>query len=94
VASNQIEQYLMTQKNKELAAAELQRLRANARIEYLNKSMTPDGAPGAMPAGASSSSAVAGAVPAATAATTPRLAPADNAGADKGALDRGVAGLK
>jgi peptidyl-prolyl cis-trans isomerase C len=94
VASNQIEQYLMTQKNKELAAAELQRLRANARIEYLNKSMTPDGAPGAMPAGASSSSAVAGAVPAATAATAPRLAPADNAGADKGALDRGVAGLK
>jgi peptidyl-prolyl cis-trans isomerase C len=98
VASNQIEQYLMGQKNKELAAAELQRLRANARIEYLNKSMTPDGAPGAMPASAPSSapssSAVAGAVPAATAATAPRLAPADSAGADKGALDRGVAGLK
>jgi len=93
-ASSQIEQYLMVQKNKELAATELQRLRANARIEYLNKSMTPDAVPAALPAGTPPSSAVAGAGPAATAGTAPKLAPAGSAGTEKGALDRGVAGLK
>jgi EpsD family peptidyl-prolyl cis-trans isomerase len=93
-ASSQIEQYLMAQKNKELAAAELQRLRANARIEYLNKSLTPDAAPGALPAGGPPSSAVAGAGPATTAGPAPRIAPAGSVGTDKGAVDRGVAGLK
>ncbi|MGB9107629.1 MAG: EpsD family peptidyl-prolyl cis-trans isomerase, partial [Telluria sp.] len=42
VASPQIEQFLVNKKNKEMAAAELQRLRADAKIEYLNKSMMPD----------------------------------------------------
>jgi len=32
----------MNKKNKELASAELSRLRAGAKIEYLNKSMAPD----------------------------------------------------
>jgi hypothetical protein len=87
----------MNRKNKELAAAELKRLRADAKIVYLNKSMTPDpkSAP-ASPAGAAPSSAVANADPAAPAAAVPEgTAPADNAsGPDKAALDRGVAGLK
>jgi EpsD family peptidyl-prolyl cis-trans isomerase len=99
VASSQIEQFLVNRKNKELAAAELQRLRSSAKIEYLNKSMMPDpkAAP-TSPAGAGPSSAVANADPAATAAPAAaavEAAPADNAsGADKAALDRGVAGLK
>ncbi|KQV36027.1 EpsD family peptidyl-prolyl cis-trans isomerase [Massilia sp. Root335] len=99
VASSQIEQFLVNRKNKELAVAELQRLRSSAKIEYLNKSMMPDpkAAP-TSPAGAGPSSAVANADPAATAAPAAaavEAAPADNAsGADKAALDRGVAGLK
>lgn len=103
VASPQIEQFLINKKNKELASAELQRLRADAKIEYLNKSMMPDpkSAP-TMPAGAPTS-AVAGAdaapvadqnggTPTAGAAASP--APAAENGTDKAALDRGVAGLK
>jgi hypothetical protein len=95
VAAPQIQQYLVTQKNKELAGAELQRLRGNAKIEYLNKSMAPDASTPTTPAGSPPSSAVAGASPAATAGTAvPGAAPADGAGTDKAALDRGVAGLK
>jgi EpsD family peptidyl-prolyl cis-trans isomerase len=94
VAAPQIQQFLVTQKNKELAGAELKRLRGNAKIEYLNKSMAPDASTGA-PAGGPPSSAVAGASPATTAGTSaPAAAPADNVGTDKAALDRGVAGLK
>jgi EpsD family peptidyl-prolyl cis-trans isomerase len=99
VASNQIEQFLVNRKNKELAAAELQRLRADAKIEYLNKSLVPDAkAAPAPPAGAAPGSAVATADPAAAAAAAAAPAetvPAENAsGTDKAALDRGVAGLK
>jgi EpsD family peptidyl-prolyl cis-trans isomerase len=93
VAAPQIEQFLLTQKNKELAGAELKRLRGNAKIEYLNKSLVPDASTPTTPAGAPPSSAVAGASPATT-ASAPAAAPADNAGTDKAALDRGVAGLK
>lgn len=104
VASPQIEQFLVNKKNKELATAELQRLRADAKIEYLNKSLMPDpkSAP-TLPAGAAPASAVAGAngapvadqqggVHANGAAAAPAPAPESNA--DKAALDRGVAGLK
>ena len=104
VASPQIEQFLVNKKNKELATAELQRLRADAKIEYLNKSLMPDpkSAP-TLPAGGAPTSAVAGAngapvadqhggVPATGAAATP--APGSENNADKAALDRGVAGLK
>jgi EpsD family peptidyl-prolyl cis-trans isomerase len=96
VAAPQIEQYLVNQKNKELAAAEIKRLRSTAKIEYLNKSMVPDaggkaGAAGAAPA--ASGSAVPGA--AAAAVPAPADAPAaEGGGASKAALDRGVAGLK
>lgn len=91
VASSQIEQFLMNQKNKELAANELQRLRGAAKIEYLNKSMMPDAkaAPG-LPVGADPAAAPAAASAAPT-ATVPGDAPA---GADKASLERGVAGLK
>jgi EpsD family peptidyl-prolyl cis-trans isomerase len=101
VAAPQIEQFLMNKKNKELASAELERLRSSAKIEYINKSMMPDpkSAP-ALPAGGAPTSAVAGAngapvadqngsVPGAAA-----QAPAAEGNTDKAALDRGVAGLK
>jgi EpsD family peptidyl-prolyl cis-trans isomerase len=107
VASPQIEQFLVNKKNKEMASAELQRLRADAKIEYLNKSMMPDpkAAPAApaLPAGGVPTSAVAGA-DAAPVAEAPNGAaagagasqvPTDSgASTDKAALDRGVAGLK
>jgi hypothetical protein len=37
MATPQIEQYLFNTRNKEAAAAELARLRAAAKIEYMNK---------------------------------------------------------
>ena len=45
VAAPQIEQFLVNRRNKESAAAELARLRAGAKIEYLNKSMAMDAKP-------------------------------------------------
>jgi peptidyl-prolyl cis-trans isomerase C len=89
VAAQQIEQFLINKRNKERAAAELARLRASARIEYLNKSMALDTTPAAgAPAGS----------PAATPAVVPAVAPAAAApaasAAAKAALERGVAGLK
>jgi EpsD family peptidyl-prolyl cis-trans isomerase len=100
VAASQIEQFLVNRKNKELAAAELQRLRAEARIDYLNKSLMPDAkAAPASPSGAASNSAVAAAAPAAPAEAARAESAAVSAaesppGPDKAALDRGVAGLK
>ncbi|RZA34985.1 MAG: peptidyl-prolyl cis-trans isomerase, EpsD family, partial [Lysobacteraceae bacterium] len=65
IAGPQIGQYLMNKKNKELAAAEIQRLRGTAKIAYLNT----DYQPGATTPGPN---APAGAVPgAAPAAGTP-----------------------
>jgi EpsD family peptidyl-prolyl cis-trans isomerase len=80
VAAPQIEQFLMNKKNKDLASAELNRLRGGAKIEYLNKSMMPD----------QKATAGAAAATGAAAAGTPA---AGNT-RDKAALDRGVAGLK
>jgi hypothetical protein len=92
VASSQIEQFLVNRKNKELAAAELQRLRSSAKIDYLNKAMVPD--PKAAPPSAVAN-ADSAATPAPAAVPAADNAPADNAsGPDKAALDRGVAGLK
>lgn len=46
LAAPQIEKFLMARRSKEAAEAELARLRAVARIDYLNKSMAPrPGAP-------------------------------------------------
>lgn len=50
VAAPQIEQFLVNKRNKESIAAELARLRANAKIDYLNKSMAIDARPPAAPA--------------------------------------------
>jgi EpsD family peptidyl-prolyl cis-trans isomerase len=88
VAAPQIEQFLMNRKNKELASAELNRLRGDAKIEYLNKSMMPDpkAAPTA-PAGGAPSGVPSSVVPAAG-------APDRDNSTEKAALDRGVAGLK
>jgi peptidyl-prolyl cis-trans isomerase C len=83
-ASRQIEQFLVNKRNKDAAEAELARLRATARIEYMNKSLAPD----------------AKAAPATVSAVLPAAAPAEvdstaaNDSADKAALERGVAGLK
>ena len=38
----QIEQFLVAKRNKDAADAELARLRAVAKIEYLNKDLVPD----------------------------------------------------
>jgi EpsD family peptidyl-prolyl cis-trans isomerase len=88
VAGPQIEQALAAQKNKEVAAAELKRLRTGAKIEYLNKDLAMDPNAPAQPNPAAAlpgagENAAAGAAPAAAAGAT-----------DKAAIDRGVAGLK
>ena len=109
VAAPQIEKYLLTSKNKEMAAAEVERLRQQARIEYLNKDM----AQGAKAAPASMTTATDTATPAANdGAAAPATAPATGQDSptaapdkavpeasatdapDHGAVDRGVAGLK
>ncbi|MDL2354331.1 MAG: EpsD family peptidyl-prolyl cis-trans isomerase [Pseudomonadota bacterium] len=64
VAAQQIEQFLAARRGKEAVAAELSRLRASARIDYLNKTLAQDAAPAA----AAAASAPAPADTAATAA--------------------------
>lgn len=83
LATPQIEKFLMTKRGKELADAELKRLRSVAKIDYLNK----DAALAAAPA-AAAAVVTAPAAPAATSATATAAAPSDDATA------RGVAGLK
>ena len=103
IAAPQIAQYLANRKSKELAQAEIQRLRATARIDYLNKDLAPDAAtPGALSAAAPASLAGASLETGATAGDGnggndigPVAGTVDeDARADKAALDRGVAGLK
>lgn len=80
-AAPQIEQFLFNKKNKDAADAELARLRATAKIEYMNKAeqKTP---PAAASAVASASAPVVPAAPVAPAAP------------DHDVNARGVAGLK
>jgi len=110
IAAPQIAQYLANRKSKELAQAEIQRLRATAKIDYLNKDLAPDAAtPGALPAAAPVSLTGMPATAAHTGLETGATAGDGNgagnigpvtgaaeadARADKAALDRGVAGLK
>ncbi|RLM48461.1 peptidyl-prolyl cis-trans isomerase, EpsD family, partial [Halobellus sp. Atlit-31R] len=62
IAGPQITQYLMNKKQKELAAAEIQRLRGTAKIAYLNKDYAPTpNAPASAPAGVPASGAPAAA---------------------------------
>jgi EpsD family peptidyl-prolyl cis-trans isomerase len=106
VAAPQIAQFLLTRKNKELAAVEVERLRKGAKIEYLNKDLAlePASAPAGVPpapagkAHAAPGAAASGAGPAAPVSRDGAAAPAAGAGTkaapDNAALDRGVAGLK
>jgi EpsD family peptidyl-prolyl cis-trans isomerase len=83
IAAPQIAQFLANRKNRELAQAEIGRLRAAAKIEYMNKELAPDGkaaGPGALARMAPADGAAAGAANAqgahvpvspATAAATP-----------------------
>ncbi len=78
-AERQIEQFLMNKKTKELSEAEVKRLRASAKVEYLNNTAPPAAAPAV----------------AAPAATPAAAAPAPAAPApDADVNARGVAGLK
>ncbi len=89
-AAPQIEQYLTNSKTKEAATAELARLRASAKIEYLNKGAEHKAA---VTASASTSASA----PAVQAPAAPVAAPAPaQAGpaASSDSTDRGVAGLK
>lgn len=82
----QIEQFLFNKKNKDAADAEIKRLRASAKIEYLNKTETP---------AAASAPAVSAPVPAPVAApAVPVAAPAAPAADASEVNARGVAGLK
>lgn len=96
IAAPQISQYLMNKKNKELAAAEIKRLRGTAEIAYLNKDYAPN--PNAPAGGAAGGGAAATAVAAAPASAPGQgsVAPAAETGAaaNTSALERGVAGLK
>ena len=98
-SSSQIEQFLYNKKNKDAAAAEMARLRASAKITYLNKALAPG------PASASASASAAEVAPAAAAPEAPvaPIAPAAPAAAtaapaasavDGDTTARGVAGLK
>ncbi len=81
LAAPQIEKFLFNQRSKEAADVELARLRAAARIEYLNKAAT-------MAAGPARGPGTAVAAPVAARPAPPAAAPSDDATA------RGVAGLK
>ncbi|KQQ88855.1 EpsD family peptidyl-prolyl cis-trans isomerase [Massilia sp. Leaf139] len=106
VAVPQIAQFLITRKNKELAAAEVERLRQGAKIEYLNKTLAqgpaaPVGTAPARPSPAAAPAAGEGAAgakaPPSPPAPAASAAPAGGTAQgvpDKAAVDRGVAGLK
>ncbi|WP_086148634.1 hypothetical protein [Janthinobacterium sp. GW456W] len=77
---------MFNKKNKDAADAELKRLRAAAKIEYLGK----DGAPAAAAAAASAAAPAPASVP----APAPAASQAAPAQSSSEANDRGVAGLK
>jgi peptidyl-prolyl cis-trans isomerase C len=70
-ASPQIEQFLFNKKNKDASTAELARLRASAKITYLNKALAPTPAGEAAPASASAAASAAAAPSASTPAAVP-----------------------
>lgn len=99
IATPQITQYLATRKHKELAAAELERLRKTAKIEYLNQDLAQGAR--AAPASMTTPRAAAPGGQAAPAGGTPPTAAsagggegARPAGPDNAAVERGVSGLK
>jgi hypothetical protein len=88
-AAPQIEQFLFNKKTKDSADAELKRLRATAKIDYLNKD-----AGGKAAASAPAAAAAAVASVAAPVNTPAPAAAAPAASGSSEANDRGVAGLK
>ena len=96
IAAPQIAHYLANRKNKELAQAEIQRLRASAKIDYLNKDLAPSAAtPGALAGASAAPAALTGLSDAGHAAgAAVGAAPAGTGTADTATLDRGVAGLE
>ena len=102
IAAPQISQYLAGKKHKELAAAEIQRLRSTAKVNYLNKdyapsAIAPASATQSAGAGGPGQASVAPAADAGVSDTALGNAPAvvpDVPAADKAAIDRGVMGLK
>ena len=91
-ATPQIEQFLFNKKTKEAADAELKRLRAQAKIEYLNKKDSAAPAAGAPAVSAPPVSVPAAAINSPAPAPAPAAAPASPLPSDVN--DRGVAGLK
>lgn len=89
LAAPQIAQYLAKRKNKELAQAEIGRLRATARIEYLNKDLAPDPAPPGTPTSAAALAGVAQAAPPAAAPAAGAVAPGVENGVRNG-MESGV----
>lgn len=89
-ATPQIEQYLAATKAKAAAAAEVARLRAAAKIDYLNKGLAPSATPAAPAEGAAVAPAAPAAAPAAPGAPAAPAAPA----ADADAIARGVSNLR
>jgi peptidyl-prolyl cis-trans isomerase C len=92
IAAPQIEQFLISKKNKEASEAELARLRAAGKIEYLNAEIINKGQPAdAAPASAAQAMAqpvVPGVAASAAAESKPENKP------DDATINRGVAGLK
>ena len=88
IAAPQIAQFLANRKIRELAQAEIGRLRSAARIEYLNKELAPDPAGGAALARTAGQGTLAGA----TGAPIGGVAPATTAGAAPGGVDGAVTG--
>ncbi|MBC7452611.1 MAG: peptidyl-prolyl cis-trans isomerase, EpsD family [Massilia sp.] len=82
IAAPQIEKFLMNKRGKELAEAELRRLRGIAKIDYINKDLALAATSAVLPAGA----------PGKATASAVSNATANVAGDD--ATARGVAGLK
>jgi EpsD family peptidyl-prolyl cis-trans isomerase len=95
-ATPQIEQFLYNKKNKEAADSELARLRAAAKIEYLNKVVGVKGVGASAVASASAAAVTAPASASAAVAVTATSA-ATAASVGSGANDatqRGISGLK
>lgn len=91
VAGPQIEKFLFNKRTKDAADAELKRLRAAAKIDYLKTPALAAAPEAAAPAPVAATPVAAPAVPApAPAAAEPAAAP----GSDDAATARGVAGLK